>query len=303
MNMKNSEKKSENISGTISEMISRVVENKVIAPDISDIFEMELHAPELSGCKPGQFVMVYLDKGEHLLPRPISICRYENESKSVFLVYKKVGAGTEYMTTLKPGAFLRLMGPLGNGYAIKNSYVIKSEESKADMKIALVGGGVGIPPLVQLYKELKLSGLESADIFLGFRDKPFLTEHFAGANLYTTTGNLIDLVKQHESDHKPNHESDHKSNHESDHKSNHESDHKQGRNYSEIYACGPKPMLAALAQYAKEKGITLQVSLEERMACGIGVCLGCVAPTADHPPGYLKICCDGPVFYSDKVDL
>ena len=244
-----------------------ILKNRKIA---TDVFEMILHTPRIvQCCKAGQFMMVYLDKGELLLPRPISICRKKGED--IFLVYKVVGAGTKYMSTLPPGSSLRLTGPLGNGFAIKNGL----------SKVALIGGGIGVPPMVMLFEEL--SGVQ-ADVFLGFKDEAILKSHFAGANLHIATetgqegikGNVLDLLNHH------------------------------GGHYDEMYACGPKAMLAAVSQYAKDKNIPLQVSLEERMACGLGTCMGCVTPAANdvnNPPGYMKICCEGPVFYSDKVEL
>ena len=242
-------------------MIANIVQNKQISPDIRDIFEMELHVPEMPTIRAGQFVMVYLDTGKNLLPRPISICR--QQGASIFLVYKIVGEGTEYMARLSKNVPLRILGPLGNGFTIN--------KRGGQGKIALVGAGVGIPPMVALANELNAQVVTLSnhlDVFLGFRDKPFLVEHFT--NPYTTNGDLIELVKQ------------------------------QNHDYDEIFACGPKPMLSKLAEYAKSKGIPLQVSLEERMACGIGTCMGCVAETITS---YTKICCEGPVFYSDEVKL
>jgi len=241
-----------------------ILKNRKIA---TDIYEMILHAPGIvTGSKAGQFVMAHLDKGELLLPRPISICRHEKED--VYLVYKVAGTGTKYMSTMPPGLFLRLTGPLGNGFTIK----------KGLNKVALIGGGIGVPPMVMLYEALNgaRTSHTQIDVFLGFKDEPILTEQFPKASLHIATesgkagikGNVIDLLNS------------------------------GGTQYDEMYACGPKAMLAALSQYAKAKDIPLQVSLEERMACGVGTCMGCVTP-----PTHMKICCDGPVFYSDKVVL
>jgi len=251
-----------------------ILKNRKIAPDI---FELAIHAPRIaSSCTAGQFVMVYLDKREILLPRPISVCRCERED--IYLVYKVMGDGTKHISTLTPGTFLRITGPLGKGFTIKRRL----------KKVALIGGGIGVPPMVMLYKTLKDV---QADIYLGFKEESILTEHFEGAaGLYIATetgqegmqGNVLDLL-------------------------NYKSQH-----YDEMYACGPKPMLAAISQYVKNKAIPLQISLEERMACGIGTCMGCVisgthgraaSEVNGQPPDYMKICCEGPVFYSDKVVL
>ena len=243
-----------------------IIKNRSIT---SDVFEMVLHAPNIAqDCKAGQFVMVYLDRGELLLPRPISVCCKDGENIS--LVYKILGSGTKHMSTLGTGSLLYLTGPLGNGFSIKNGL----------NKVALVGGGIGVPPMVMLFENL--SGVQ-VDVFLGFKDESILESYFEGANVHIATetghkgvkGNVMDLLNRH------------------------------GQRYDEMYACGPKAMLTALSQYARDKGIPLQVSLEERMACGVGTCMGCVTPVtttgADNVPVYMKICCEGPVFYSDKL--
>lgn len=234
-----------------------ILENRKIAPGI---YEMALRTPKITSFKPGQFVMVYLDKAGLLLPRPISICRRDGDY--TILVYKVVGQGTEYMASLQPGESLSLMGPLGNGFKV----------NKGLKKVALLGAGIGIPPLVALFRHLYEKTDIKTDIFLGFKQGMFLVNQFDAASLLLMThGNLIELLKQ------------------------------AGQNYDEIYACGPKTMLADLSLHAKEKGIPLQISLEERMACGIGACMGCAVPKEED--GYARVCCEGPVFYSDKVEL
>ncbi|MCL1987854.1 MAG: dihydroorotate dehydrogenase electron transfer subunit [Firmicutes bacterium] len=248
-----------------------ILSNQEISPTV---FEMILQTPNFEMGKPGQFVMVYPNHGGMLLPRPISICR---QTKNItMLVYKILGDGTRYMSTLKQGDSLLIMGPIGNSFEIK-----------PHKKVALVGGGIGIPPMVFLYDTIKS---QEVDVFLGFKDTHFLTTLFTDANLHIVTedltalkslqnpsgniypknGNVLDLLES------------------------------QSQQYDEIYACGPNPMLKALCKYADKKNIPLQISLEERMACGLGACVCCVANT---PQGYVKICCDGPVFYSDKVVL
>ena len=241
----------------------QIISNQEIA---KGIFEMVLDSRGLPDSLPGQFVMLYLDKGDTLLPRPISICK---QGKNVMmLVYKVVGTGTKYLSNYNPGDNIRLMGPLGNGFTIDPA-------AKGQKGVALVGGGIGIPPLVSLFSKLKdmAPDTPAPDVFLGFRDDSFLTNFF-GENVHTTNGNIIELLERH------------------------------AQEYDEMYACGPKPMLAALSSYATKKNIRLQVSLEERMACGVGTCMGCVTSVVDDSAsGYMKICCEGPVFYSDKVVL
>ena len=250
----------------------RIISNQEIAPHI---YEMIADTRDFPQSKPGQFAMLYLDKGETLLPRPISICR-QSDNLMMF-VYKTVGKGTEYLSKFKTDDIIRITAPLGNGFTFKDGL----------KKIALIGGGVGIPPMVSIYDSLKEYNIE-IHVYLGFRDAHFLTNLFSGAKLRVAAENL-DALK-----HPP-----------------HPAGEVYPKNanavavlshfnekYDEMYACGPKPMLAALSRYAAENNTPLQVSLEERMACGVGVCMGCVVP-----PDYLKICCNGPVFYSDKVVL
>ena len=241
----------------------------------NSVFEMLVDTRDFPKSLPGQFIMVHLDKGEMLLPRPISICR--QAENLMLLVYKVLGKGTEYLSTFKPGDEIRLMGPLGNGFSFRDDL----------KKIALIGGGIGIPPMVSIYDAIKDRDIE-IHVYLGYKDGHFLTNLFPGAKLHIITenldtfkdppypsgevfpekGNTITLLEHFNED------------------------------YDEMYACGPKPMLSALTKFAADKNIPLQISLEERMACGVGVCMGCVVP-----PDYMKICCAGPVFYSDKVVL
>ena len=267
---------------------SRILSNQEIAPGV---FELIADTKDFPKSIPGQFMMVYPNRNDLILPRPISICRQVNNL--TMLVYKTVGKGTAHLSSLKPGDNVRIMGPLGNGFKIN--------ENKS--RIALVGGGIGIPPMVSVFDRIrpdtdvdigaKNSKEVEITVLLGFKDSHFLTTLFNGANLHiisedTTAfknppfptgtvfpknGSVLDLLNELDSE----------------------------NNYDEIYACGPKPMLAALSRYAKERNIPLQVSLEERMACGVGACLGCAAMSAEE--NYVKICCDGPVFYSDKVVL
>ena len=240
-----------------------VLGNWQLAPGI---FSLTLKLPE---CKPlpGQFVMLYLESGAHLLPRPISICDVGGDQ--LRLVYQVVGAGTQQLSALSPGAQLRMLGPLGNGFALKPG-----------LKTAcLVGGGIGSPPLLLLAKELTRQGVRT-QVFLGFRDRSILSGEFAGlgceVNIATDSGregfhgNVIALLRE------------------------------KAPSVDELFSCGPKVMLSGLASYARDRGIPCQVSLEERMACGLGACVGCVAKAGD---GYKKVCCDGPVFYSDEVVL
>lgn len=245
-----------------------ITENVMIA---KDIYSMWLNAPDIAeSAKPGQFVSLYSRDGSKMLPRPISICEIDKENKSVRLVYRIAGKGTAEFAEMKAGEFIEAMGPLGNGFTLEGK------------KALLIGGGIGIPPMLELAKQLR----GDKQMVLGYRDITFLNEEFKQfGEIYVSTedgslgtkGNVIDAIK-----------------------ANHlEADI--------IFACGPTPMLRGVKAYAMEHGITAQLSMEERMACGIGACLGCVCQTEDidHHSNVnnKRICKDGPVFYAEEVEL
>lgn len=241
-----------------------ILEQKEIAPGI---FDLTLSAPAVaSAAAAGQFVEVHPDDGAHLLPRPISICGYNKKAGTLRLVYQVVGEGTALFSKKKAGDTLRIMGPLGHGF------------TPAGNKHILIGGGIGVPPLLQLAKELE----GEKEVFLGFRSVPILTDEFtaAGAKVHIATddgsvgyhGTAVALAKM------------------------------LGVTGSTIYSCGPKPMLKAVADFSAESGIPAQVSMEERMACGFGVCVGCVVKIKDGDGFvYKKACKDGPVFSAEEV--
>jgi dihydroorotate dehydrogenase electron transfer subunit len=245
----------------------------VLANDMlaTDIYSMWLKAPQIAGeAKPGQFVSLYPRDGSRLLPRPISICELDSKKEALRLVYRIAGKGTEEFAEMKAGDELEAMGPLGNGF---------TPEGK---KAILIGGGIGIPPMLELAKQLSCE----KQIVLGYRDITFLNEEFeAYGRVFLSTedgsrgtkGNVLDAIKE------------------------------NGLNADIIFACGPTPMLRGVKTYATEKGISAQLSLEERMACGIGACLACVCKTkeTDHHTNVnnKRICKDGPVFYAKEVEL
>lgn len=236
------------------------------------IFNMWLHAPEIvEEVKPGQFLMVYINDSSKLLPRPISICEIDYKNGNVRLVYRIVGKGTKHLSQYQSGESLKIMGPLGNGFPLK------------DKTALLVSGGIGIAPMLELVKRLK----SKKHVVLGYHDKKmFLRKDFEKyAKVYVSTedgsygieGNVIDAIKLAEI------------------------------KADIIYACGPISMLRALRTYANGNNIQCYISLEERMACGIGACLGCVCRSKNidpHSNVYNKrICKDGPVFLVDEVEF
>ena len=235
----------------------------------TDIYDMVLSFPKgAKEARPGQFIAMYCEDGTKLLPRPISICGIDAEAGTLRVVYRIAGEGTRLFSQMKAGDSLEVMGPLGNGFTMK------------DKKAIIVGGGIGIPPMLELTKQLDCE----KTVVLGYRDELFLKEEVeACANVAVATedgstgtkGTVIDAI---------------------------EAAQVSGEI---IYACGPMPMLKALAEYADAHGMEAQISLEERMACGIGACLGCICKTKekDHHTNVnnTRICKDGPVFDAKEV--
>ncbi len=251
-----------------------VLSQRMIAPDIYDMWlETEL-AKEAHA---GQFVGIYPTDKSHLLPRPISICEADREKGKIRLVYRIAGAGTEEFACWQQGKNVQLLGVLGNGFPVRGY---------ADKKAVLLGGGIGIPPMLELAKELKKQGTD-VWIVAGYRDhKLFLKEDLEkyGRVLVATEdgsvgvkGNVLDALAGEEIC------------------------------PDVMMACGPMPMLRAVKRYAGERDLTAYISLEERMACGVGACLGCVCRTThkDHHShvNNARICTDGPVFDAGEVDI
>ncbi len=224
---------------------------------------------------PGQFVNFYLEKSSHLLPRPISICDILPEGALRF-VYRVAGEGTRYLSSLQARETVNLSTPLGNGFPVGDY------EGK---KVLLVGGGIGVPPMVECAQALKKQGSAVVSV-MGYRSEQFLTEELrAQGELFIATedgcagtkGTVIDAMKE------------------------------ADLTADVIFTCGPGPMLRAVAAYAKEKGIRWFVSMEERMACGVGACLACVCERRGEDPHFhtktARVCKDGPVFDSEEVVL
>ncbi len=263
------------------EEIAKVVNQKELSPGI---FDLTLKTEQIAAhAVAGQFVSVYCNDKTKLLPRPISLCGIDRENGMLHLVYRVTGegTGTEEFSRLAKGDTVKLLGPLGNGFTVSGK------------KALLVGGGIGVPPMLQLAKEIKsgtargLSDIPDFSIVMGYRDAgTFLLDEFKEvAKTYVATengsvgtcGNVLDAIKANNLD------------------------------AEVIYACGPTPMLRALAAYADEKKIDCYISMEERMACGIGACLACVCKskeTDEHTNvNNKRICKEGPVFRAGEVEL
>ena len=238
----------------------------------TDIYSLWLRAEAAVSAKAGQFISMYTNDSGKLLPRPISICEIDKENKQLRVVYRVTGenTGTEQFSKLVSGDEIEILGPLGNGFPLK------------EKKAFLIGGGIGIPPMLELAKQLDAE----KQIVVGYRDELFLTEELSETGeVYVATedgsagtkGNVLDAIRE------------------------------NGLTADIIYACGPTPMLRALKTYAEENNIECYISMEERMACGIGACLACVCKSKekDHHTNVhnKRICKDGPVFLATEVDL
>lgn len=212
----------------------------------------------------GQFYMLRAWDTYPVLSRPISV--YDCDGISVTFLYKVVGAGTEIFSRLEAGNEITLQGPYGNGFLKIAGNLCGGS------KIALVGGGVGIAPLFLTAKWLKQNGCE-VEGFLGFSDEAILADEYKQVldSVYIDVGGYI-------------------------------TDKVEPKNYDYIFTCGPEIMMRALYEKCNAQGVAhrLYVSMENRMACGIGACLVCSCKTKS---GNRKVCKDGPVFKAEEVFL
>ncbi|MCR5108247.1 MAG: dihydroorotate dehydrogenase electron transfer subunit [Lachnospiraceae bacterium] len=243
----------------------------VLQEEIAEnVYSMWIETDISKNCIPGQFISVYPDDPSKLLPRPISIC--ETDNGRLRIVYRIAGEGTGEFSALKKGDHIDILGPLGNGFPVLEG------------KAILIGGGIGIPPMLGLARSrnkndtIIVSGYRNSDMFL---EKELSNN---GTLMIATEdgsvgikGNVMDVL------------------------------HEKNLRADVIYACGPLPMLKAVKEYSEKTGITAYVSMEERMACGIGACLACVCSSTevdDHSKVKNKrICKDGPVFNVKEVNL
>lgn len=253
--------------------LCNIRESVQLAPSV---YSLWLEAPDIvEHVIPGQFVSLYCKDGDTLLPRPISVCEIDREKKCLRLVYRVVGAGTKEFSGLKTGDQVEVMGPLGNGF-----------DSSVAKRPLLIGGGIGIPPMLELAKQFD----GNATVVLGYRDSQmFLKDEFekiAHVVIATddgsvgTKGTVIDAIRE---------------------------KNLTERGVDVIYSCGPTPMLRGVKSFGLEHNLPTYVSMEEKMACGIGACLACVCQSKDvdgHSQVKNKrVCKDGPVFLSTEVEL
>jgi dihydroorotate dehydrogenase electron transfer subunit len=294
-------------------MTKRLFNGKILGNEeiAAQIYKLVLQNEEsVIDSEPGQFVNIYLNDKSMLLPRPISIC--STDMDRLTLVYKIVGNGTKVLSGCQSGDVLKISSPLGHGFdlnaifsSLEDLPVGNTNASENNIAaddgngapagrtktIALVAGGLGVPPMYELAKAIR-SRLHKKNekirliAALGFQKEGFLIDEMKRQcdEVFLSTedgssgfrGNVLDLLKA----------------------GNVRTDY--------ILSCGPKPMLRALAEHCGKQDIPFQVSLEERMGCGYGACVGCICKTKEAHQGTVewkqkKVCKDGPVFFGNEV--
>lgn len=252
---------------------TKVLSQEQIAPGV---YSMWISTEKIAAeAKAGQFISLYCNDASRILPRPISICEVDSKNNALRIVYRVVGKGTDEFSHYCAGDTIPVLGPLGNGFSLR------------DKKAMLIAGGIGIPPMIELAKELKANGVEEIISVIGYRDGDLFLkkelEQYGTVYVATedgsagTKGNVMNAIDEH------------------------------GLTADVIYSCGPKPMLKAVQAFGLKHEIETQLSLEEKMACGVGACLACVCQSKevdDHSHVHNKrVCKDGPVFDAREVEL
>lgn len=242
-----------------------------------DLYEIEFIVPNIAPfCEPGQFVHVKVgDNMDPLLRRPLSLYDVDKKLSSITLLYKVVGRGTELLTKVRVKESIDVMGPLGKGFSLGDY-----------QHVLLVGGGVGIAPLVYLSRVLRekgckvtvLYGAQKREEMVAFDRLRHLEVDLMAATVDGSAGHkglVTDLLSKKLVPEK----------------------------IDFIYTCGPEVMMADVMEYAHKNGIPGEVSLEEHMACGVGACLGCARKLKPDDEYYVKVCKDGPVFSMAEIIL
>ena len=253
-----------------------ILENRRVSPDT---VELRLAVSFAGEVKPGQFINIYLNNSARLLPRPLSICRADADAGTVRIIYRTAGEGTKELSGYGVNETVFVMGPLGHGFPV--------EEYKGK-RVILAGGGIGLPPLIMCAEALAAFGSSVISV-CGYRtagEGLLLFDEFSAYGKchastddgsFGTNGTVIDCMKE------------------------------NSLEADVIFACGPIPMLKAVKKYAASKDIECFISMEERMACGIGACLACVCNTTEKDAHFnvnkKRVCKDGPVFNAREVDI
>lgn len=249
---------------------AKILENSAIT---NNIYNLILETETTQKAHAGQFAAIYTGNAACLLPRPLSICEINRQNNTLRIIYRIEGQGTKEIAAAKTGQFLRILSPLGNGFTI----------DAALNNFAIVGGGIGTPPMLELAKSIRQAQPDAViSVYLGFRnaEQVILQDDF---NKYANSvhistddgsfgekGNILTMM--------------------------------EGTVFDAIYGCGPKVMIKHLANLAEKVSTPCYVSLEERMACCIGACLGCVTKIKKEGSAYYeKVCAAGPVFDAKEL--
>lgn len=243
-----------------------------------NLFEMELIAPRMvPECQAGQFVHVQVGSyNDPMLRRPLSLYDVDRHLGSVVFLYQVVGQGTHILSRIKAKDYVNVMGPLGRGFSLPED----------GSNVLLVGGGVGIAPLVFLARVLVaknckvrvLHGTQTRGQLVAFEKLRGIGVQFMPSTMDGSAGykgTVSELLQK-------------------------KIDPAWAKN---IYTCGPEAMMARVAEFARLHGIACQISLEEHMACGVGACLGCARKLRPDDESYAKICKDGPVFDLEQIEF
>ena len=251
----------------MKDYLATILENKKIA---ENIHEITFGLDEEANVRCGQFGNIAVG-GTHLLRRPIAICK--TEGNKITFCYQIKGDGTKKLKEMEAGTKLNVLLPLGNGFFV----------DEKEQKVALVGGGVGVFPLISVLRQYKDEKEISA--YIGYRNKAMVcgVEEFEKANKFIAVtddgsyGEKMNAVQAFAAD------------------------VEKGNIPDVVLACGPTPMLRALKKYVEEKNIPCYVSLEERMGCGIGACVVCVCDLTNGKKA--RVCKDGPVFNVSDISI
>ena len=251
--------------------IASVISQEKLA---TDIYSMWIRTDLSKDALPGQFIEIYPKADSLLLPRPISICEIDKVNNALRIVYRIAGSGTAEFSCYREDDSITIVGPCGNGFPV---------DLAKGKSVFCIGGGIGIPPMIGTANALK--GIsQRTSIIAGYRNELFLDkEAKTYGDYYVATedgsagskGNVLNAIAD------------------------------NNLKADIIFACGPMPMLRALAEYARQNNVECYISLEERMACGVGACLGCITKTKhvdDHSKvNNTRICTEGPVFNIEEV--
>lgn len=257
--------------GAVHLEVMKVVAQEKIAPAI---YELVLEGEMVEAMKAGQFLHLRVPDDAHLLRRPISISSIDKVKKQCHLIYRIEGSGTAIFSTLKAGDSLDVMGPQGNGFDLS--------ELDQRSRVLLVGGGIGVPPLLEVAKQLDERGVDVTTV-LGFstKDAVILENELARySKVFVTTddgsygikGNVSVVIKELDSE------------------------------FDAVYSCGAPGMMKYINQTFYEHS-RAYLSLESRMACGMGACYACVLKVPDSETISQRVCEDGPVFKTGTVVL